>query len=212
MNDQGLRIPLATYRLQFNADFRFSAARQIAPYLHRLGISDLYASPYFKASPGSPHGYDILDQNSLNPEVGSEEEYEALVAELHRLGMGQILDIVPNHMCIEGQGNHYWLDVLENGPSSIHAHFFDIDWHPVKQELENKILIPILGDQYGAVLEKGELQLAFEEGSFFVYYYDNKLPIIPKAYSHILTLNLETLEQELLAEAPQLQELMSIVT
>jgi (1->4)-alpha-D-glucan 1-alpha-D-glucosylmutase len=115
-------------------------------------------------------------------------------------------------MCIEGQGNHYWLDVLENGPSSIHAHFFDIDWHPVKQELENKILIPILGDQYGAVLEKGELHLAFEEGSFFVYYYDNKLPIIPKAYSQILTLNFETLEQELTAEAPQLQELMSIVT
>jgi (1->4)-alpha-D-glucan 1-alpha-D-glucosylmutase len=212
MNDTGLRIPLATYRLQFNADFRFSAAREIAPYLHRLGISDIYASPYFKASPGSRHGYDILDQNSLNPEVGSEEEYEALVTELHRWSMGQILDIVPNHMCIEGQGNHFWLDVLENGPSSIYAHFFDIDWRPVKQELENKILIPILGDQYGTILENGELQLAFEEGSFFVYYYDNKLPIIPKAYSHILTLGIEALEQELLAESSQFQELMSIIT
>lgn len=212
MKGTGLRIPLATYRLQFNADFRFSAAREIASYLQRLGISDVYASPYFKASAGSPHGYDILDQNSLNPEVGSEEEYEALVTELHRLGMGQILDIVPNHMCIEGQGNHYWLDVLENGPSSIYAHFFDINWHPVKQELENKILIPILGDQYGAVLENGELRLAFEEGSFFVYYYDNKLPIIPKSYSHILTLGIETLEQDLLAENPDFQELMSIIT
>lgn len=212
MKGTGLRIPLSTYRLQFNSDFRFSAAREIVPYLHRLGISDLYTSPYFKSSTGSRHGYDILDQNSLNPEVGSEEEYEALVAELQRWSMGQILDIVPNHMCIEGQGNHYWLDVLENGPSSIYAHFFDIDWHPVKQELENKILIPILGDQYGAVLENGELQLAFEEGSFFVYYYDNKLPIIPKAYSHILTLGIETLEQELPADSPQFQELMSIIT
>ncbi|MBE0503673.1 MAG: malto-oligosyltrehalose synthase [Desulfuromonadales bacterium] len=212
MNGTGLRIPLSTYRLQFNSDFSFSAAREILPYLQLLGISDIYASPYFKASPGSRHGYDILDQNSLNPEVGSEEEYEALVAELQRCSMGQILDIVPNHMCIEGQGNHFWLDVLENGPSSIYAHFFDIDWHPVKQELENKILIPILGDQYGAILENGELQLAFEEGSFFVYYYDNKLPIIPKAYSHILTLGIETLEQELLAESPQFQELMSIIT
>jgi (1->4)-alpha-D-glucan 1-alpha-D-glucosylmutase len=212
MNGQGLRIPLSTYRLQFNSDFRFSAAREIVPYLHRLGISDLYTSPYFKASTGSRHGYDILDQNSLNPEIGSEQDYEALVAELHRWSMGQILDIVPNHMCIEGQGNHFWLDVLENGPSSIYADFFDIDWHPVKHELENKILIPILGDQYGTILENGELQLTFEEGSFFVYYYDNKLPIIPKAYSHILTLGIETLEQELLAETPQFQELMSIIT
>lgn len=211
MNGQGLRIPLSTYRLQFNSDFRFSDAAAIIPYLHRLGISDIYASPYFQASAGSRHGYDILDQNTLNPEIGSEEEYEALVAALHAREMGQILDIVPNHMCIEGQ-NAFWLDVLENGPSSIYANFFDIDWHPVKQELENKILIPILGDQYGAILENGELQLAFEEGSFFVSYYDNKLPIIPKSYSNILTLGLEQLEEELSAAAPPFQELMSIIT
>ena len=102
--------------------------------------------------------------------------------------MGQILDIVPNHMCIEGQGNAFWMDVLENGPSSPYAGFFDIDWHPVKKELENKILIPILGEQYGTVLENGDLRLTFEEGSFFVYYHDHKLPIIPKTYSNILTL------------------------
>lgn len=212
MNGKGLKIPAATYRLQFNSHFRFSDAREVIHYLGTLGISDIYASPYFKASAGSLHGYDILDQNSLNPEIGSEDEYEALVGELKQNGMGQILDIVPNHMCIEGQGNAFWMDVLENGPSSIYAGFFDIDWHPVKKELENKILIPILGDQYGAVLENGELRLSFEEGSFFVYYNDHKLPIVPKSYNDILTLRIEDLELELSAAAPQFQELMSIVT
>jgi (1->4)-alpha-D-glucan 1-alpha-D-glucosylmutase len=212
MNDIMPRIPVATYRLQFNAHFRFNDAREIVTYLRTLGISDIYASPYFKASAGSIHGYDILDQNSLNPEIGSEDDYEALVNELKQADMGQILDIVPNHMCIEGQGNAYWMDVLENGPSSNYAGFFDINWHPVKKELENKILIPILGDQYGAVLENGELHLSFEEGSFFVSYYDNKLPIIPKTYCKILTLRIEGLERELTDSDPQFQELMSIIT
>ncbi len=212
MNGKGLRIPVSTYRLQFNSLFRFSNAREILPYLHRLGISDIYSSPYFKAREGSLHGYDILDQNSLNPEIGTEEDFDALAGELERWDIGQILDIVPNHMCIEGQGNAFWMDVLENGPSSPYACFFDINWHPVKKELENKVLIPILGDQYGTVLENGELCLSFEEGSFFVYYYDHKLPVIPKTYSSILTHCIDELEQELTASAPQYQELMSIVT
>ncbi|MDD2582998.1 MAG: malto-oligosyltrehalose synthase [Desulfuromonadaceae bacterium] len=212
MNGKGLKIPAATYRLQFNSHFGFNDAREIIPYLHTLGISDIYASPYFKASAGSLHGYDILDQNSLNPEIGSEDEFDELICELKQCNMGQILDIVPNHMCIEGQGNAFWMDVLENGPSSLYASFFDIDWHPVKKELENKILIPILGDQYGAVLENGELRLSFEEGSFFVSYCDHKLPIVPKSYNTILTLGIEVIEQALTAEAPQFQELMSVVT
>jgi (1->4)-alpha-D-glucan 1-alpha-D-glucosylmutase len=212
MNAKRLRIPVSTYRLQFNSHFRFNDAREIVPYLHTLGISDIYASPYFKASAGSLHGYDILDQNSLNPEIGSDAEYDALVAELKRCDMGQILDIVPNHMCIEGQGNAFWMDVLENGPSSTYASFFDINWHPVKKELENKILIPILGDQYGTVLENGELRLSFEEGSFFISYCDHKLPIIPHSYNNILTLGSEDLERALSAAVPQFQELMSIVT
>jgi len=211
MNGKGLKIPASTYRLQFNSHFRFSDAREIVSYLHTLGISDIYASPYFKASVGSLHGYDILDQNSLNPEIGTEDEYDALVSELKQNGMGQILDIVPNHMCIEGQ-NALWTDVLENGPSSKYAAFFDIDWHPAKKELENKILIPILGDQYGAALEKGELRISFEEGSFFVNYFDHKLPVIPKSYNNILKLRIEELEVELSSAAPQFQELMSIVT
>lgn len=212
MNGSRLRIPASTYRLQFNGQFGFSDAKDIVPYLHRLGITDIYSSPYFKAHEGSLHGYDILDQNILNPEVGTEEEYEELTGELKRCDMGQILDIVPNHMCIEGQGNAYWMDVLENGPSSSYANFFDIDWHPVKHELENKILIPILGDQYGSILENGELNVLFEEGSFFVCYYEHKLPLIPKTYSALLTLDIEILERELTIDAPQYQELMSIVT
>lgn len=206
------RIPVATYRLQFNAQFRFSDAKAIVSYLHCLGISDIYASPYFKARRGSLHGYDILDQNSLNPEIGSEAEYDAMVDEIKRLDMGQILDIVPNHMCIEDHENAFWMDLLENGPSSHHASFFDINWHPVKKELENKILMPILGDQYGTVLENGELRLCFEQGSFFIYYFDHKLPVIPKTYISILTLRIKDLEEELSADAPQFQELMSIVT
>lgn len=212
MNSKGLRIPASTYRLQFNARFRFSDAREIVPYLHSLGISDIYASPYFTARPGSLHGYDVLDQNSLNPEIGSEDDYESLLGELKQSDMGQILDIVPNHMCIEGQGNAFWMDVLENGPSSPYASFFDIDWHPVKKELENKILIPILGDQFGTVLENGELRLSFEEGYFFISYHEHKLPIIPKTYSTILALQIEDLGQELGAADPRFQELMSIVT
>ena len=212
MNGKWLKIPVSTYRLQFNSGFRFNDASEIVHYLHTLGISDIYASPYFKASKGSLHGYDILDQNSLNPEIGSKNEYEALVGELEQYGMGQILDIVPNHMCIEGQGNAFWMDVLENGPSSTYASFFDINWHPVKKELENKVLIPILGDQYGTVLENGELRLSFEEGYFFVNYNDHKLPIIPKTYSTILTLGIEDLEQKLTGSYTSFQELMSIVT
>lgn len=212
MDAKGLKIPTATYRLQFNRGFTFHDAQEIVPYLYALGISDIYSSPYFKASPGSLHGYDTLDQNQLNPEIGCREEQAAFCDELRRHGMGQILDIVPNHMCIEGHGNHYWQDVLENGPSSRYAAFFDIDWHPVKHELENKILIPILGDQYGAVLERGELQLSFDEGSIHLSYYEHRLPLIPKTYSRILTLGIDELEQELSAESPQLQELMSIIT
>ncbi len=206
------RVPVATYRLQFNGNFRFTDAREIIPYLHELGISDLYASPYFKSRRGSLHGYDIIDPNSLNPEVGSEKEYEQLAEELRNHGLGQILDIVPNHMCIESSDNVLWMDVLENGPSSVHADFFDIDWEPVKRELKDKVLFPILGDQYGAVLENGELTIAFAEGSFFLHYYEHTLPIRLMAYSAVLTHRLEDLEQSLSPEDFHYQELLSIDT
>jgi len=207
-----LSIPTATYRLQFNRDFGFDAARGILSYLSELGISHLYCSPYFKAREGSGHGYDITNHNALNPEVGSRRQFDDLVEGLARLGMGQILDIVPNHMCVESGDNHWWLDVMENGPSSPYASFFDIDWNPVKRELKNKVLIPILGDQYGAVLESGELHLVYSEGAFHLCYYEHTFPIIPKTYVSILSYRLEELEQSIGEENTRYQELLSIMT
>ncbi|MCC6545149.1 MAG: malto-oligosyltrehalose synthase [Nitrospirae bacterium] len=205
-------MPVSTYRLQFNSRFRFSDARAIISYLHNLGIGDIYASPYFKAKEGSLHGYDIVDHNTLNPEIGTEGEYGKMIQVLRRYGMGQLLDIVPNHMCVASRENVWWMDVLENGPSSIYADFFDIDWEPVKKELKDKILIPILGDQYGIVLENQELQITFDRGTFFITYYDHRFPIIPKTYTDILQHRIDDLERLLSPEDPHLQELLSIIT
>ena len=155
-----LKIPVSTYRLQFNYLFRFTDAAKIIPYLYELGITDVYASPYFKARKGSLHGYDIVDPNMLNPEIGTEEEYDVFTRQLNIYEMGQILDIVPNHMCVESD-NTWWMDVLENGRSALYATFFDIDWNPAEKKLTGKIIIPLLGDQYGKVLERQELELAF---------------------------------------------------
>ena len=151
--------PSATYRLQFHAGFTFDDARRLVPYLHDLGISHIYASPYLRARSGSMHGYDVADPNSLNPELGSQDDYDRLVAELQRHGMGQLVDVVPNHMGIGDPGNYRWLDVLENGPASIYARFFDINWRPVRRQPQDqlKLVVPMLGDQYGKVLENGEL-------------------------------------------------------
>jgi (1->4)-alpha-D-glucan 1-alpha-D-glucosylmutase len=178
-------IPSATYRFQFNKDFTFARAGALADYLRELGVSHVYASPYFKASPGSTHGYDVTDHNALNPEVGSREDYEAYAAALKQNGLGQIVDFVPNHMGI-GPLNPYWMDVLENGRGSRYAPFFDIDWHPLKEELAEKVLLPILGDQYGRVLEKGDLKLNFEQGYFFLTYFETRLPINPRSYGTVL--------------------------
>jgi (1->4)-alpha-D-glucan 1-alpha-D-glucosylmutase len=202
-------IPSATYRLQFNKDFTFAKAAALADYLRALGISHVYASPYFKASPGSAHGYDVTDHNALNPEIGSQEDYDAFVAALHRNGLGQIVDFVPNHMGI-GSLNPYWMDVLENGQGSCFASFFDIDWRPLKEELAGKVLLPILGDQYGRVLEKGELQLNFDQGGFFLTYYDTRLPISPHSYGAILAKALEF--SALPPEDEAAAELQSIIT
>ena len=179
------RIPLATYRLQFNNRFTFRDARGIVDYLHALGVTDCYASSYLIAVAGSPHGYDVADPTRLNPEVGSDADYWAWVAALRQRQMGHLLDVVPNHMGIAKAANPWWLDVLENGPSSRFARFFDISWNPVKHELANKLLIPILGDQYGAALERQDLQLIFQNGAFFIRYYDEVLPVAPDTYTLI---------------------------
>ncbi len=205
------RIPVSTYRLQFNHTFGFNDARRIVSYLHDLGISDVYASPYFKARKGSLHGYDIVDPSSLNPEVGTEEEYDAFVRELGKYGMGQILDIVPNHMSCESE-NPWWMDVLENGRSSPNADFFDIDWNPAVKKLSGKLHIPVLGDQYGKVLESQGLRLRFEEGAFFIYYQDIKLPILPETYVLLLDHHTEDPRHLVANDNPHFTELLSIVT
>ena len=189
-----LRIPTCTYRLQFNRRFTFSQARGIVPYLHALGVSDVYASPYFQASPDSLHGYDITDHNQFNEAIGSREDYNSFVAELHAHGMGQLLDFVPNHMGI-GHHNQWWMDVLENGPSSVYAKYFDIDWRPIKTDLHDKVLLPLLGDQYGRVLERGELKVHFDAGAFYLTYYEHQFPVAPGTYRYILDIALEKLAE-----------------
>ena len=143
-------IPRATYRLQLHAGFSFRAATALVPYLAALGVSHVYCSPYLRARPGSTHGYDIIDHNALNPEIGSAEDFEQFVRALQAHGMGQILDLVPNHMGVMGADNRWWMDVLENGPASVYADYFDIDWEPVNPALHRKVLLPVLGDHYGS--------------------------------------------------------------
>ncbi len=208
------RIPWSTYRLQFNRDFTFNQAREIVPYLSALGISHLYASPYLKARPGSRHGYDIIDHNALNPEIGTYEEFEQLCATLAEHGMGQVLDVVPNHMGVQGGDNAWWLDVLENGQASAHAGFFDIDWSPIKLKLHGKVLLPVLGNSYGAVLDNAELQLRFdaEHGEFGIYYYEHHFPVDPAEYPHILAYRMDTLSTRLGQDNPLLMEYQSLVT
>ena len=186
------RIPSATYRIQFNAGFTFRDATELVPYLAELGISDLYASPYLQARPGSVHGYDIVDHAKLNPEIGTEQDHARMSAALREHGLGQMMDIVPNHMGIamgaRGQRNRWWMSVLENGPSSPFARHFDIDWNPRNSELCGKVLLPVLGGQYGRVLEEGELKLVYESGQFRIEYYENAFPANPRSTAAVLEL------------------------
>jgi (1->4)-alpha-D-glucan 1-alpha-D-glucosylmutase len=159
-------------------------------------VSDVYTSPYFQANPDSLHGYDIADHNKLNAAIGSRAEYDEWVADLHAHRMGQVLDFVPNHVGIADSRNQWWMDVLENGPSSRYAPYFDIDWQPLKSDLRNKVLLPILSDQYGRVLERGELQVRFEEGTFYLLYRGRTLPIAPGTYRYILEIALKNLANQ----------------
>jgi (1->4)-alpha-D-glucan 1-alpha-D-glucosylmutase len=207
-------VPRATYRLQLNRDFTFAQATAVVPYLSALGISHCYISPFLKARPGSMHGYDIVDHNSLNPEIGGPEEFDHFVDTLHKHEMGLILDIVPNHMAVMGSDNEWWLDVLENGPASSYACFFDIDWRPLKDELHGKVLVPVLHDHYGTVLESGELKLVFrkENGDFYIAYKEHRFPIGPREYPRILRRSIESLLLKLGEQNPDLLELQSLIT
>jgi (1->4)-alpha-D-glucan 1-alpha-D-glucosylmutase len=207
------RLPESTYRLQFHAGFSFRDAMGIVPYLHDLGITHCYASPYLKASTGSTHGYDIVDHNSLNPEIGSVEDYEAWVAALHAHGLGQILDTVPNHMGVGTNDNAWWNDVLENGPASRYGAHFDIAWRSSPRlELQDRVLLPVLGELYGEVLEAGQLQLTFADGAFSIHYYDRRFPVAPHSYDRILGHRLNEWERSTGSDDPELMEYQSILT
>jgi (1->4)-alpha-D-glucan 1-alpha-D-glucosylmutase len=210
MTEKHPRIPTCTYRLQFNRWFTFSHAREVVPYLRALGVSDVYASPYFQASPDSLHGYDITDHNKLNAAIGSRADYDAWIAQLHAHSMGQVLDFVPNHVGIGDSRNQRWMDVLENGPSSRYAPYFDIDWEPRKFDVRDKVLLPILSDQYGRVLERGELQVRFEEGTFYLLYGERRLPIAPGTYRYVLEIALQNLAEH--KKEDFYAELQSILT
>ncbi|MBI2369319.1 MAG: malto-oligosyltrehalose synthase, partial [Deltaproteobacteria bacterium] len=202
----------ATYRLQLGAALRFADVASLAPYLDALGISHAYLSPCFRAGPSSSQGYDVTDHNRFNPEIGDFEDFDRMSAALAERGLGAILDVVPNHMGIAGDANAWWMDVLENGPSSPYSGFFDINWAPVKGELRDKVLLPVLPDQYGRVLESQQLALEFSEGAFWVRYAGGRLPIAPRTYAKVLTYRLDGLRERLGPEHPCFLELQSILT
>jgi (1->4)-alpha-D-glucan 1-alpha-D-glucosylmutase len=200
----------ATYRLQLNPEFGFEKARETLDYLTDLGVTDVYVSPILAAARGSMHGYDVVDHGRLNEELGTEQDFEAFTDALRERGLGLLLDWVPNHMGIAPGENHAWDDVLENGPSALHAEFFDIDWEPPKEALLDRVLIPILGDRYGEVLERGELQIAWEGTHLCLKYFGARLPIAPESAATLLESALE--KAELPDSDEDRQELESIVS
>jgi (1->4)-alpha-D-glucan 1-alpha-D-glucosylmutase len=209
------RTPVATYRVQLTASFGFRALEAIVDYLHELGITDVYASPFLQARPGSTHGYDVVDHRVLNQELGDDAAMANLHARLASRGMGLVADVVPNHMCVNTNDNVWWNDVLENGPSSPYAKFFDIDFRPPKSELKDKVVLPLLGDQYGKVLENGELSLVEDAGALWARYGDRRFPIGPSTYNLVLRVALDALrgDQEGGAgESAVVVELESIMT
>ncbi|HEX9243823.1 MAG TPA: malto-oligosyltrehalose synthase [Anaeromyxobacter sp.] len=201
--------PASTYRLQLHAGFGFEHAARVVPYLSALGVTDVYLSPILAAAPGSTHGYDVVDHARLSPELGGADGYAKLAAACRERGMGILLDFVPNHMGI-GPQNPWWMDVLENGPSSVHAPAFDVEWTPLKAELGAKVLVPVLGDQFGRVLERGELVLARDGGAFVIRYYDHVFPVAPRSVPLVLRHGLAPLRNALGPADPHVQELESI--
>ncbi len=200
-----MEVPRATYRFQFNEHFRIQDALTLVPYLHELGISHIYASPLFKACAHSNHGYDVCDYGQINPEIGTEAEMESLVTALRANKMGLILDIVPNHMGVGTPENSWWWDVLKNGRASRYAGYFDINWEPPDETLHGKILLPVLGDTYEHVLQRGELKIEEEKDGYILRYFENKFPLAPNSLPKTLILDEINSNRKVLAELIQMQ-------
>jgi (1->4)-alpha-D-glucan 1-alpha-D-glucosylmutase len=203
-------VPAATYRLQFNSDFRFSDATVLVDYLAKLGVTDIYASPILTSRKGSKHGYDVTDPTQIDPDIGSAHDFEELQDELLKRGMRLILDIVPNHMAASSE-NRWWMDVLENGGESGFASYFDIDWHPPSRNLEGKVLLPVLGRPFGEALDRGDLRLLFEGGKFFVRYFESLFPLMPRSYRRLLKHRVDDLKNSLSEDSPAYQEYSGII-
>ncbi len=209
------RIPLATYRLQLREDFGFDHIRQLLPYFESLGISDLYLSPLFHARAGSTHGYDVVDHTRIEAAFGGMEAYVRLAEDVRQRGMGILLDVVPNHMGINDSGNHYWLDVLENGEGGRYADFFDVDWDALPRNLKHRVLQPVLGKMFGACLEDGELRVVYHDHRLQVQYFDRRIPLAADTWPVVLELMQKQLAEQTDSKTPSARierdELDSIV-
>ena len=205
-----MRIPISTYRLQFTADFGFRDAAAMLPYLRELGIDTVYASPIFQARAGSTHGYDVVDPNRLNPELGTAEEFAALSDQARRCGLGWLQDIVPNHMAYDGQ-NRMLMDVLEYGRASRYAETFDIEWQHPYESLKDKLLAPFLGAFYGECLEGGEIQLRYDGAGFSINYHGLRLPLQIASYGTVLNAGLAALRRRLGARHPDVLKLLGVL-
>ncbi len=207
------RLPESTYRLQFHAGFTFRDATAIVPYLSELGITHCYASPYLKAAAGSTHGYDVVDFGAINPEIGSAPDLEAFIGALEQHGMGLLVDFVPNHMGVGTGENRWWNDVLENGPASRFASYFDIAWQASSRPaLQNKVLLPVLAEPYGDVLEAGKLRLGYLDGAFAIEHANRRFPVTPSSYALVLGLGIEEWARAAGERDPCVLELKSILT
>jgi (1->4)-alpha-D-glucan 1-alpha-D-glucosylmutase len=189
----------ATYRLQLHPGFGFDDAAAVCDYLKLLGITHVYCSPYLQAAPESTHGYDVVDPRRVNQELGGAAAHARFLERLKETGLGQVLDIVPNHMAISGRENTWWWDLLENGPSSAYASYFDVEWQSPEEKLRNKILAPVLGDHYGRVLSAGQIRLEREAGSFIIHYADHVFPAAPESMESVLDTAAKRIQSDYLA-------------
>jgi (1->4)-alpha-D-glucan 1-alpha-D-glucosylmutase len=205
-----MRIPISTYRLQFHDKFPFEAAQAVIDYLSKLGITDIYASPIFKARANSIHGYDVVDPNQINPELGTAEQFSTLIDTAQHLNMGWLQDIVPNHMAYDSQ-NPYLMDILEHGPDAEDYNFFDIEWNHAYESFKGRLLAPLLGNFYNECLENGDLQLTYGKRGLSLHYYTLKLPIRLESYVRFITHDLGKLTKALGRNHPDFIKLLGVL-